>query len=1299
MDEQVTLQKALFSIKKLKQMLQEQKKNALQPIAIIGMSCRFPQAVGKQGYWQMLCEGRNIIAKMPEARWELLKGTHEAALRDPTFPYWGGFLTDIAAFDAYFFGISPREAARIDPQHRLLLEVAYEAFEDAGLPVETLAGSNTGVFSSLYVSQLMHMQHMDSEMDALYLPTGNAISIAANRLSYLFDLHGPSVIIDSACSSSMTSLHLACLNLLNKTCDLAIVCGAKLNLLPYVNFVLTKAKMLSIDGQCKTFDASANGYVQGEGVGAVVLKPLDKALQNKDRIYAVITGSAVNQDGKTNGLTAPNGLQQEALLKTVYKYANTDPQHISYVECHGTGTFLGDPIEVQALGEVIGKKRDRDKPCWIGSVKTNIGHLEPAAGIASIIKVALALHHQQIPPHLNLTTPNPHIAFEKYHFQVPQKMESWPKYGSHRIAGISGFGFGGTNSHVVMRELDNEEKSIINQNVPAKIALFTLSAKDPIALGHYINKWITFLSENESVDLAQICYCTHVKRSHYLCRLAVIANTTRELSDALKLIKNKSLETISSSDKIFINLKNEKKGQAIKLDKPIHEYSLSTLATAYVSGTSIDWKKFEEERSYHHMDLPCYPWQHKDYWPPLINNQAQISHTNPYPLQGKFLSSPLNPLQFEFIVDKQHMPDLQDTYNVVHAGYYMEIFAFIAQQLRQQSTFTIEDHEFLSPLFMLNDVSINIQVILVKTAEEKFQYDFYSNTRGQQNWAHHARGKIYFTADTAVHIDDVNHIKKQSYLNEPSEKLYERILAMGMPAGESIRWTNHYWLGENQILCEFVQPQSTIEKNELFTLKIHPSIIDASIQPIFKLLPPEMVKPYIAAGVKRAAFYGIKKGPYYLHGMLTNLNKTSEQITANCFLINFKNEIIAEFESITLAQLDNRIQIEKMVNAGEKHVKIDLATLPVHERKQYVINFLLQQIAIIFSMPEHDIHINSSLRDLGIDSLMAIVLMRTLEMGLGINYSIQALLEGPTIEEIVEFVVNSTETQISNTTNQVIAAIEEKKPNPWIAFRKPLSNAKYRLFCFPYGGGGASIYRDWQEALSHPIEVCPIQLPGREGRLNEKPIGDIKKLVDLLMENLQDEFNLPFAFFGHSFGALIAFELTRTLRKQNLPQPIHLFASAFPDPRTPTKSLDMILKQLKDINVNLFDCHQPAFIASLSDETLARVSAIFNENGIDEYGDHLLNKEITKVLLPIFSGDMGIVKSYEYYDDACLDLPITVFAGKQDTWVSYEDHLQWGDHTLQECTIHAFESGHLFINQNEIRLSVINKIREELLRN
>lgn len=1288
MTEQITLQKALYTIKKMKKMLQEQHSNSYSPIAIVGLSCRFPQAMGKEAYWQMLCEGKNVISPFPEDRWQLLKGTREEALRVKEYAYWGGYLQNIDKFDPYFFGISPREALRMDPQHRLLLEVAYEAMEDAGLTMSGIAGSNTGVFSSLDISQLAYMQQMDTEMDALYLPTGNAISIAANRLSYLFDLRGPSVIIDSACSSSMTALHMACLNLQTKSCDMALLCGAKLNLLPYVNFVLSKAKMLSADGQCKTFDAAANGYVQGEGIGVVVLKPLEKALKDNDRIYAVIMGSAVNQDGRTNGLTAPNGLQQELLLKTAYKTAGITPDDISYVECHGTGTFLGDPIEIQALGGVVGKNRNAEQPCWIGSVKTNIGHLEPAAGIASIIKVALALHHKTIPPHLNFDTPNPHIAFDKYNFKVPQKLEAWPKYGSYRMAGMSGFGFGGTNAHAVMREIAEQEMSspVVGAK-PANQELFTLSAKDPNALKDLMKKWCLFLEKNPTVDLAALCYNAHVRRSHYACRLAIIVNSTSELH---KLLSAATIDPLSKHHNVFIKLEATKpdatKARINLSAADLVAIELTTLATHYMQQVNINWQDYEAHRHYPMMDMPTYAWQHKECWPPLGDVKVTNEVKNSYPLKGIQRPSPLATLQFEFTVDNTAIPDLQDTYNILHAGYYLEILAFAAKHLSQQATFTVENHAFLSPLIVPNNAAITIQLILEKLAADAFNFHFYSNIQGKNSWSEHANGKLLLTASNNKILPSIAELKQRCAINEPAAELYKKVLALGLPAGESVRWTQQYWRNQHEILCEFYQPQYT-EKNDLFILNIHPSIVDAAIQPLFKLLPDELKSSYIASSIRCVKFFGMAQGPYYLYGRLDNITENSEKVVGCLYLLNAENHLIAEFEALTLTQFDNKIQIDKIMDAKEKHQKLDLTSLPAEKRKPHIVNFLVEQVAAIFSMPSQDVEINRSLREMGIDSLMALVLMRTLELGLGTTYSMHALLEGPSISELADFVVANAKKVVG----------EGKPSNPWIAYRDKSAKPKARLFCFPYGGGGASMYCDWQKEFAETIEICPIQLPGRENRLAEKPIANLDELINLLIENLEPEWDVPFAFFGHSMGALIGFEMARALRKRGLPQPFHLFCSAFPDPRTPTRNLDNLLQELQATNFTLSDFASAEAISNLTDAQLAALSKVFSKSGIADYGDYLLDRDIISVLLPVFVGDMSIVKSYRYYDEAPLDLPITVFLSKRDTWVAYEDHLNWADHTQRKCEFREFDGEHLFIKEAEIREQMVAIIQEVMV--
>ncbi|MCP4997170.1 MAG: polyketide synthase, partial [Hyphomicrobiales bacterium] len=367
------------------------------------MGCRFPGAENPQAFWQLLHDGTDAIREVPASRWD----RHAFSDQNPDLPdnmttRRGGFLDDVAAFDAQFFGIAPLEAHSMDPQQRLVLEVSWEAVEHAGIAAETLAGSHTGVFLGMSTHDYAHVHAQHATTADAYSGSGNAFSIAANRLSYLWDLRGPSVAVDTACSSSLVAVHQACQSLRLGECDVALAGGVNLMLTPDVTIAFSHAGMLAADGHCKTFDAGADGYVRGEGCGIVILKRRADAVKDGDRILALIKGSAINQDGRTNGLTAPNGLSQQAVVRQALHNAGVAASRISYVEAHGTGTSLGDPIEVNALKEVLMEHRTQEQPCWIGSVKTNIGHLEAAAGIAGLIKVVLSLQHDEIFPHLHL---------------------------------------------------------------------------------------------------------------------------------------------------------------------------------------------------------------------------------------------------------------------------------------------------------------------------------------------------------------------------------------------------------------------------------------------------------------------------------------------------------------------------------------------------------------------------------------------------------------------------------------------------------------------------------------------------------------------------------------------------------------------------------------------------------------------------------------------------------------------------------------------------------------------------------
>lgn len=507
-----------------------------EPIAIIGLGCRFPGGANSpEAYWQNLRDGVDAIAPIPPTRWDIdTYYDRDSDIPGKMYARAGGFIDDVDKFDPYFFEISPREAIGTDPQHRLLLEVSYSALENAGLAPESLKGSRTGVFVGISFDDYsrLTLNSGDSTRIDAHSSLGNTRSIAAGRLSYALDLQGPSLQLDTACSSSLLTVHLACQSLRSGECNVALAGGVNLILSPETTISLCKLKALSVQGACKTFDASADGYVRGEGCGIVVLKRLEDAIASNDNILAVIRGSAVNHDGRSNGLTAPNGSAQESLIRQALINANVKSRDIQYVEAHGTGTALGDPIEVLALDKVLGEGRTSETPLIIGSVKTNIGHLESAAGIASLIKVVLSLQHERIPPHLHLTNPNPYIPWGKLSIKVPQTLTPWQDAEGFRLAGVSSFGMSGTNVHLIV---ENAPKKQVRQtSVERPVRILTLSAKTESALQSVASNYTTFLSEHPDLSMADVCFTSNVGRSHFNHRAAFIFASKTELDRQLE---------------------------------------------------------------------------------------------------------------------------------------------------------------------------------------------------------------------------------------------------------------------------------------------------------------------------------------------------------------------------------------------------------------------------------------------------------------------------------------------------------------------------------------------------------------------------------------------------------------------------------------------------------------------------------------------------------------------------------------------------------------------------------------------
>ncbi|MDT5237014.1 MAG: hypothetical protein QOF47_3001, partial [Mycobacterium sp.] len=517
-----------------------------QRFAIVGYAARFPGARDADEFWDVLREGRDATSEVPKDRWDV----NEFFDQEPGAPgkvvtRRAGFVDDVAGFDAPFFGMSTREVRLMDPQHRILLETAWRAVEHAGTAPTALANTNTGVFVGLathdYLGMISDAQTY-SEIEA-YTAIGTSNAAAAGRISYRLGLQGPAVAVDTACSSSLVAIHQACQALRLGECDLALAGGANVLLSPATMITFSSANMLAPDGRCKTFDAAADGYVRGEGCGVVVIKRLEDAIRDGDRIRAVIRGSAVNQDGASGGLTVPNGIAQQRVIADALKRADLEPSDVGYLEAHGTGTSLGDPIEAQAAGAALGAGREPSRPLLIGSAKTNIGHLEAAAGIAGVIKVILSLEHETLPKHLHFENPSPHIPWDRLPVEVVKETIPWERNSRTRIAGVSSFGFAGTNAHVILEEAPAAVPSPVEQpgdprsNVAAgaapRFSILPLSARTPAALVQIADQYRGWLSAHPEATLADVCFTAGVGRAHLEHRAALVVNSRESAVELL----------------------------------------------------------------------------------------------------------------------------------------------------------------------------------------------------------------------------------------------------------------------------------------------------------------------------------------------------------------------------------------------------------------------------------------------------------------------------------------------------------------------------------------------------------------------------------------------------------------------------------------------------------------------------------------------------------------------------------------------------------------------------------------------
>jgi acyl transferase domain-containing protein/UDP:flavonoid glycosyltransferase YjiC (YdhE family)/thioesterase domain-containing protein/acyl carrier protein len=860
-------------------------------IAIIGMAGVFPQSEDLDEFWTHLFRGECLVGPVPQDREELTKWRNGLKAADPSAPEpQGGFMKAVDKFDPLFFNISPKEAELMDPQQRMFLETVWSALEEAGYSKSALAGSNTGVFVGISSNDYTDIQiNQGTEINA-FTATGKAYSILANRISYYFDFHGPSQAVDTACSSSLVALHYAVESLQRGQCDLAVTGGANILLSPAYYQAFTDAGMLSPAGRCKTFDKDADGYVRGEGVGALILKPLVKAIQDGDHVHGIIKASEINHGGRAHSLTAPNPEAQADLLLKTYRKAKIDPATVGYIEAHGTGTKLGDPIEIQALKKAFGilyqdwgYSTVNRKHCGIGSVKTNIGHLEAAAGIAGIIKVLLAMKHKQLPRTANFIELNPYIELEKTPFYIVAENQNWEPFRDPkdleipRRAGVSSFGFGGANSHIILEEyIEKEDKSGANRSDCPRIIV--LSAKNKERLMEYITKMIAFLDgilhldtgfgdeaidddsieqeidfsreRTQAVRFEDLAFTLQAGREAMEERLALVVCSLEELQDVLNRILKGSNPTCPyfrgnvpiSKENPNRYFENEEGREHIR--KLYIHRKLEILAKLWVEGVAVDWEHLDDNSRPRRISLPTYPFAREHYWiSENASNCIRIIDANITGLKS------IHPL-----LHQNNSNFLEQRYTTIFTGkefflhdhivkgkqllpgvVYLEMAraAFMkAEDLAEENAFVIIFKNVIWPRpLIVEEKAVPVHISLIPDEQDNIHFEVYSKIENTDNEsAIHSQGTItlqsWSSEPPTLPLENLIRECNQYYLS--SDQCYSAIKSIGLDLGGGLRSIEAIYQGMDKILTRLVFPNELLHTQSDFV--IHPAIIDGALQ-------------------------------------------------------------------------------------------------------------------------------------------------------------------------------------------------------------------------------------------------------------------------------------------------------------------------------------------------------------------------------------------------------------------------------------------------------------------------------------
>ncbi|MDD4111512.1 MAG: SDR family NAD(P)-dependent oxidoreductase [Herbinix sp.] len=923
-------------------------------IAIIGISGKFPGADNVEEFWSNLRMGYDYFMNFSETRIDDVQAylTKERISADKTHFQQGAYFSEIDKFDYKYFKISPKEASLMDPNQRLFLETAYSAIEDAGYGGERISGTKTGIYvgyaTNIVCNYSMMISKVNPESLSICIP-GNLASIIPGRLSYMLDLKGPSLSVDTACSSSLVAVHLACDAIKKGECEMAIAGGVKINLLPIAGKV--KLGIESSDDRTRAFDDNSDGTGIGEGVAAVLLKPLKNAILDRDHINAVIKGSAVNQDGYSVGISAPNMKAQTDVIINAWENARIDPETISFIETHGTGTKIGDVIEVEGIESAFRKYTDKKQFCAISSVKTNIGHLYEAAGIAGFIKAVLSLKYGELVPNLFFERPNHRIDFSDSPTYVNDQLIKWETGNNPRRCGVSSFGFSGTNCHIVLEEYKDDavgkDKSVSCDNDNNLYRILALSAKSQSALLKIIHNYTNYL-HNENINIDDMCFIANTGREHHNYRIVVIAKSLKEFRQKLNDILVNGMENIQDND-IFYSHSNDltisqstdnEVMDSCTMSQQVKDFinmflssdrkdvdCLKEIGHLYVSGAKVVWNELYAREDRKKIQLPIYPFERYRCWME-DENTDDMGHSKDesviHPLIGKYILNTMNQDIYSTIFDiKKHfvLSDhiIEDT-NVIPGTTYIEIAVQLGRRYYHNSDIELRDVMFFSPCVFYEEERREVQIIIHKK-DGFLDFSIVSQDKGNESeneWLKHAEGRIYklepIKERLHYEIDDLKNKICINVMSVEQNKLTKGFMKFGP------RWLNFHkiWLGNHEALAKIELPRQFAK--DLDDYFIHPAMLDMANAAMILVGGNK----YLPVAYQSMKFYGPTPSAFYSYLHEDDKSANDETKTYDIKLADPEGNVFAVIESYQLKKVH-----EFKKNSKKRYHKIDWRICPL----------------------------------------------------------------------------------------------------------------------------------------------------------------------------------------------------------------------------------------------------------------------------------------------------------------------------------------------------------------------------------